>query len=112
MSETVVRSAPTAVTPAGPTRRRSPQGTGIKGRQTLAGWLFVTPALVGLAAFMVAPILLALWVSFRDWSGLTPMADSTANGVQNYRDLLIHSGIVQTDFAKSMRNNLYYVLGV
>jgi multiple sugar transport system permease protein len=82
------------------------------GRQTLAGWLFVTPALVGLGAFLVAPILLALWVSFRDWSGLTPIGGSTPNGLQNYRDLLVHSGVVQSDFAKSLRNNLYYVLGV
>jgi ABC-type sugar transport system permease subunit len=37
----------------------------------------MSPALIGLAVFMVAPILLALWVSFRDWSGLTPLAGST-----------------------------------
>jgi multiple sugar transport system permease protein len=91
--------------------RRS-RGSGIKGRQTLAGWLFVTPALVALGMFMLAPILLALWVSFRDWSGLTPLADSTPNGVTNYVDLLAHPGVTRTDFAKSIRNNLYYVLGV
>ncbi|MET7392496.1 sugar ABC transporter permease [Dactylosporangium sp. NPDC005572] len=84
----------------------------IHGRQSLAGWLFVTPALIGLGAFMVAPILLALWVSFRDWSGLNPLADSTNAGTANYADLLTDSGVVRGDFAKSLRNNLYYVLGV
>src|SRR5690349_1120389 len=84
----------------------------IAGRQTLAGWLFVSPALIALLAFFVAPILLALWVSFCDWSGLTPIADSTGNGAHNYQDLLARTGIVRGDFAESLRNNLYYVLGV
>ncbi|WP_432839635.1 carbohydrate ABC transporter permease [Dactylosporangium sp. CA-092794] len=84
----------------------------IRGRQGLAGWLFVSPALIGLGLFMVAPILLALWVSFRDWSGLTPLSGSTPVGPANYQDLLTQTGIVRGDFAKSLRNNLYYVLGV
>lgn len=84
----------------------------IHGRQALAGWLFVSPALAGLGLFLLAPILLALWVSFRDWSALAPLDTSTAVGAGNYQDLLVQSGIVQTDFARSMRNNLYYVLGV
>ncbi|GAA2366489.1 sugar ABC transporter permease [Dactylosporangium salmoneum] len=84
----------------------------IRGRQGLAGWLFVSPALIGLGVFMVAPIALVLWVSFRDWSGLNPLADSTSAGAGNYQDLLTHTGVVRGDFAKSLRNNLYYVLGV
>jgi len=84
----------------------------IAGRQGLAGWLFASPALVGLALFFITPILLALWVSFRDWSGLTPIADSSPAGTANYQDLLTDSGVVRADFAKSLRNNLYYVLGV
>src|SRR5262245_21859374 len=89
-------------------RRQSP----IHGRQALAGWLFATPALVGLGVFLVLPILFAFWVSFREWSGLAPVETSTPTGAENYRDLLTDSGIVQSDFAKSLRNNLYYVLGV
>ncbi|MET7425433.1 sugar ABC transporter permease [Dactylosporangium sp. NPDC005555] len=84
----------------------------IHGRQGLAGWLFMSPALIGLSAFMVAPIILALWVSFRDWSGLTPLGTSEPAGAANYADLLTDPGIVRGDFAKSLRNNLYYVLGV
>ena len=84
----------------------------IHGRQGLAGWLFATPALLGLGVFLLAPILLAFWVSFREWSGLAPLSTSEPAGGANYRDLLVESGVVQTDFAKSLRNNLYYVLGV
>jgi multiple sugar transport system permease protein len=85
---------------------------GVKSGQGLAGWLFVAPAVAGLGLFLLAPILLALWVSFRDWSALAPLDTSTPVGAGNYQDLLVNSGIVQSDFARSLRNNLYYVLGV
>ena len=81
-------------------------------KQNLAGWLFAAPALLALGVFLLAPILMALWVSFRDWSALAPVETSTAVGLQNYHDLLVREGIVRTDFARSLRNNLYYVLGV
>ena len=103
---TVVEAPPDRVAPR---KRRKSR---IAGNQGLAGWMFAAPALIGLGTFMVAPILLALWVSFRDWSGLTPLEASTSIGAANYQDLLTDAGIVRGDFAKSLRNNLYYVLGV
>jgi len=117
-TETSTASAPAPQTPARPRIPRPGRGSGRRrrgratGRQGLAGWLFVSPALLGLGVFLVLPILLALWVSFRDWSGLAPLETSRPVGFDNYRDLLVDSGVVQTDFAKSLRNNLYYVLGV
>jgi multiple sugar transport system permease protein len=104
------RTEPATSPDGGPAKRR--RKSRIAGNQAAAGWLFASPALLGLLAFMAAPILLALWVSFRDWSGLVPLADSTSNGTANYQDLLTDAGIVRGDFAKSLRNNLYYVLGV
>ncbi|MGH8793323.1 MAG: carbohydrate ABC transporter permease [Stackebrandtia sp.] len=89
-------------------RRRSR----LAGRQSLAGWLFTAPALIGIGVFLAAPILMALWVSFRNWSGLAPLGLSQPVGWDNYTDVLVESGVAQTDFAKSLRNNLYYVLGV
>jgi multiple sugar transport system permease protein len=112
-SDTVTgQGVPAAVAATQPVRPPRRGASRIAGRQGLAGWLFVAPALVGLGLFLVAPILLAFWVSFRDWSGLAPLNASTPIGVQNYHELLVRSGVVQTDFAKSLRNNLYYVLGV
>ncbi len=116
MSTEVVRSAAAGTGGdtgrAGPTRAGRPGRSRIKGRQALAGWLFVAPALIGLGVFLAAPILMAAWVSFRDWSGLAPLNTSTPVGTDNYVDILFKSGVAQTDFAKSLRNNLYYVLGV
>ena len=90
--------------------RRGSRGT--RRQETFAGWLFVSPALICLAVFMAAPILLAFWVSFRQWSGLAPLETSQPVGWENYRELLLDDGIERNDFAKSIRNNFYYVLGV
>ncbi|HSX95864.1 MAG TPA: hypothetical protein VLG91_00440, partial [Streptomyces sp.] len=49
-------------------RTRAPR-SGIKGRESLAGWLFVSPVLIVLGLFLVVPIVMALWVSLSDWNG-------------------------------------------
>jgi multiple sugar transport system permease protein len=80
----------------------------------LAGWLFVAPVLVVLGLFLVAPILMALWVSVSDWRGQgNPLAGSAGFvGLDNYRELLTESGLARTDFMTSIRNNAYFVLVV
>ena len=105
-----------AVTTA-PGRARLPRpgrSPGIRGRETLWGWLFVAPALSILGMFFLVPIVFALWVSFRSWSGLeSPFGEgSTFVGLDNYKQLVAESGLAQRDFARGIRNNLYYVLGV
>jgi multiple sugar transport system permease protein len=81
-------------------------------REGLVGWGFATPALIGLLLFTALPIVAAVWVSFRQWNGISPIFDTDSVGFQNYRDLLIRDGVRRTDFAIALRNNLYYVLGV
>lgn len=77
-----------------------------------AGWLFITPPLAGLLVFIVVPILMALYISFRDWNGISDPWASEFIGLGNYRDLLVEPGLARADFAISLRNNFYYVLGV
>jgi multiple sugar transport system permease protein len=79
-------------------------------RDRVTGWLFVAPAVVALVLFLLIPMLLALWVSFRDWSGIGSPFDSTFHGLANYRELLTEDGIRRHDFAMSLRNTFYYVL--
>lgn len=88
-------------------RRRS----GTKANQQLAGWLFVSPALLLLGLFLVLPILMALWVSVSDWTGRgSPFSgDTSFVGAENYTELITGGGLAQRDFATSLRNNAYYV---
>ena len=61
---------------------------------------------------MVLPILFSVWISFTDWNGLTPPLQAEFVGTENYRELLFEDGVRREDFAKSLRNTFYYVLGV
>jgi len=50
-------------------------------RKTFVGWLFVLPALLMYAAFVLAPLLLTILYSFFHWNGVGPM---TWVGLKNY----------------------------
>ena len=51
-------------------------------RETIIGGLFVTPALVMYAIFVLVPLVLSVYYSFFKWNGITPM---TWVGLKNYR---------------------------
>lgn len=88
--------------------RRDPQ------RQPVAGWLFLAPMLVILGLFLVAPIFMALWVSFTDWAGRGNPFSGNADlvGLENYAALITEQGLPRQDFMTSLRNTFYYVIGV
>lgn len=68
--------------------------------------------LLVLGLFLVAPILMALWVSVSSWNGQgSPLSSSVDYvGTKNYGQLLSTPGLTQTDFLTSIRNNLFFVL--
>ncbi len=89
--------------------------TGIKQldrEEAIAGWIFVTPALIIFGVFLVAPILFAFWYSLTDWNGISPPGQAQFVGLENYRSLLIEKGIRQADFFKALKNTTYFALGV
>ncbi len=83
--------------------------------EVIVGYSFLLPALLIFLIFLIIPILISLYLSFTDWNGITPLAEKDAFqmvGLENYADLLINPGIRQQDFYKSLKNTVYYVLGV
>ncbi len=50
-------------------------------RETIIGWLFVVPALLMYAVFVLVPLLLTIVYSFYKWNGVGPM---TWVGLKNY----------------------------
>jgi multiple sugar transport system permease protein len=91
-----------------------PRGGGIRGRERVAGWVFVAPMIAVLGVFLIAPILMALWVSVSNWTGQgSPLSSSVGFvGGRNYSKLLADPGLTQADFMTSIRNNFYFVLFV
>lgn len=99
-------------TKAPPRARLRIRRGGIRGRQELAGWLFITPIIILLGLFLVVPVLMAAWVSVSDWTGRgSPLAaDVGFVGVKHYADILTGGGLATQDFGTSIRNNFYYVI--
>jgi multiple sugar transport system permease protein len=103
-------------TSALPTAGRSSKsrGSGIRSGEGRYGWLFTAPAIVIIGVFLVLPIVLALWVSFSDWSGLGSPLNPQVEfvGAKNYQSVLTDGGLAEKDFGTSIRNNLWFVIFV
>jgi ABC-type sugar transport system permease subunit len=76
-------------------------------RKSLAGLLFVLPAVLFLVAFSLAPFLFTIWVSLHQWNMLTPVSDMPFRGLDNYRYLLRDDPL----FRETFRNTVIFALG-
>ena len=107
-------SAPVApvATPSRPVSPRHPRSRGIRRGEAGAGWLFVSPVILILGVFLFVPVLMALWVSFSDWSGRgSPLSSSVGFvGLDNYAAITTGGGLAERDFGTALRNNAWYVL--
>lgn len=86
-----------------------------KRQEAIAGYLFLAPAVFILIVFLVVPMLAALYFSTTNWDGITPLTRPDAYeliGLRNYGRLLIEEGTRQESFFISLKNTVYYVLGV
>ena len=94
-------------------------------QETLAGMTFMAPALIIFLIFLIIPIGAALFISFTDWNGISPVLEEGAFnyvGTANYSDLLrgehteegrvVSAAIRQRDFFIALKNTVYYVIGV
>ncbi len=64
-------------------------------RETIIGWLFVLPALLMYAVFVLLPLLLSIQYSFFRWDGIGPM---TWVGLKNYVTVLEVPDLLGTIF--------------
>jgi multiple sugar transport system permease protein len=84
-------------------------------QEALTGYAFIAPALLILVVFLIIPMLAALYFSTTNWDGITPLTRSDAYqtiGAQNYSRLLLEEGTRQRTFYTSLKNTVYYVIGV
>ncbi len=91
---------------------RPRRGGGLRRGEARSGWLFVAPAVIITAVFLVIPIALAFWVSLSDWNGFQSPLNPRVNfvGLENYAAITVDEGLDRRNFGISVRNNLYYVL--
>jgi len=94
-----------------PRKRRG----GARGGEAVAGWLFTLPAILIIGVFLIAPIALALWVSFTDWNGRnSPLFNDSVDvvGLENYAAITTDDSLTRELFGRSIRNTVYFVLFV
>src|SRR3546814_13888118 len=92
-----------------PARRAGSSSRGIRRGETAAGWIFTLPVLIILGVFLLIPVLMALWVSFSDWSGRgRPFSpDVSFTGVDNYAEITTGRGLADRSFGIALRNNAW-----
>jgi len=71
----------------------------------ISGYLFIAPALIVLTLFVFWPIVQIIWLSFHEWSVITP--EKPWVGLENYRNLT-----KTRDFPIALRNTVWLSVGV
>jgi multiple sugar transport system permease protein len=56
-------------------------------REGLAGYVFLTPWLIGLLGITAIPMLISLYLSFTDYSTVIPLTEANWIGLDNYRHM-------------------------
>jgi multiple sugar transport system permease protein len=64
-------------------------------------WLFLAPYLVLFVVFVLAPIVLGIWISLHDWDFTLPGKPFV--GLDNYKDLFNPDSVTFTPFWRSMK---------
>ncbi|HEY8424400.1 MAG TPA: sugar ABC transporter permease [Limnochordales bacterium] len=78
-----------------------------RARQTVAGYLFLSPAILFYLVFLLFPVGLSVYISFTNWNMLAPLERARWVGFSNYTYLLTRDDM----FIASLKNTLVYALG-
>jgi multiple sugar transport system permease protein len=87
------------------TKRR--KFSSIQSRETLAGFLFVSPMLIGVTILTLLPILATIALSFGDWNFVAGLNGFKWVGMKNFARLFDDD-----TFIRSLRNNAIFLLVV
>lgn len=75
-------------------------------KRARSAWLFLSPALVFYAVFLIFPVLSSLYLSFREWNMLTSPFDAQYVGWSNYSYIFKED----TVFLKALGNTFVYAM--
>jgi multiple sugar transport system permease protein len=77
-------------------------GAKLRRREAITGYALLAPSLFGVAAFLVLPIFVVLWLAFQDWDLLAPLEFV---GLANFTSVL-----TDAEFGRSLLITLLFVL--
>lgn len=76
-------------------------------RESIAGYLFVAPLMIGLVVLTLLPVLGSLLLSFTEWNFVAGIQGIRFAGLDNFERLF-----KDADFMKSLYNNLIFIITV
>ena len=82
-------------------------GLSKQSRIDLTGYLFIAPNLVGMAVFILFPLLFSLFISFTDWEFVRGIGNWTFNAGANYAEMWSDRW-----FLDSLKNTIIYAFSV
>jgi multiple sugar transport system permease protein len=89
--------------PPWPRRRAVPRWNSASAEETRAGWLAISPWIIGFAIFTLGPILASLYFSLNNYNVIQP---ARFVGLENYRRIFTDDPL----FLKSLLNTLVYTV--
>ena len=75
-------------------------------QKAVTGYLFLSPAIVFYMIFLVIPVAMSVYISFRRWNMLVPLSSSVFIGLKNYQDLFRDEL-----FLFAVKNTLVWAIG-
>lgn len=78
----------------------------LRRRETIEGWLFVSPTLIGFMIFFLGPLIAVVFYSLSEWNLLSQQ--TTFVGLANYEDALTQN----PDFWLVIRNSVIFAAGL
>ena len=75
-----------------------------KKHETMAGWLFLAPALIIFAILVVFPIIMSLFLSFTEWNFLSGFEGLEWKGLANFERLFTRD----RKFMMALKNTVFY----
>jgi len=86
--------------------RHGPRISRLARHEEIAGYLCISPWLIGFTILTLGPILVSLVLSFGRWEAITPLASAKWVGFENYGELL-----GDPRFYQSLKVTVFYTLG-
>jgi ABC-type sugar transport system permease subunit/ABC-type glycerol-3-phosphate transport system substrate-binding protein len=75
-------------------------------RAERAGWLFISPWLIGFIALTAGPMIVSAMLAFTRWTALSPMSEAQFAGIDNFR----HIATYDSTFFHSLWVTAYFVV--
>ena len=79
-------------------------------KETLMGWLYVSPFLIGIAVFTLVPFIMSIVAMFYKWHPEETIFEATPIGWQNFFDIFSKRGANTAEYWKSYVHTLIFAI--